>query len=482
VKIKKNITLMILGILFVFLFSCNKIGDKPFLPYSANFNNEIMVLLKYSSTPRGGFVNMSITNADSGRVVFSRSNVNQNRIVVLEKGRYIFKAENANTSAALNLQEDCKVEYANNAFAASSLTPPQAVRFRSGNNDYFSSLVDGEQYYLAILDIDDLNGSRYEPGDYVVRISGISAPIPMKTVRENNYIVSERAYSFRFLDSSSISVNVSVNGDTTRIPARRFNIIQRQPFMLTISNRWNNSFLPFAEMYFYLINTNDNFDAVMDDIRFNYIKDNYRRISAPDNFTDADGRIQVRVTHNDKLLIAVGGYPNYDYTKSSIINQKIWYTQTITVSDYNRNVPLNVIWPYDPDMNGKNGIPSKSAYRQFFATRRDRGVQEDEDYWQNIKNDRYWNVFLYYSPGKPINNRSFDDALNDPAIMKDNEGAVGGNQMIDNYILAWFNLNNVCLVTNINYFLEVTSSFGEFYTDRVTSDNTPNRPLLWKRD
>ncbi|MDR2447083.1 MAG: hypothetical protein LBD58_07330 [Treponema sp.] len=182
----KNLTICCFAIVVCACISCNKAQEaNSFTPASVNLKQYALVILV---PPKEGFKNLVVSDSAAKRIFANFAELTMNRIILLPRGDYELKADGLEDAAA-SFDEDYKVSANRDEFSITPINPPD-IAFRQGQNLYTKTLVEGNNYYLSILNLDGFPANAFS-----AEISG-RGNISLDTKTVNNRISSARALSF----------------------------------------------------------------------------------------------------------------------------------------------------------------------------------------------------------------------------------------------------------------------------------------------
>jgi hypothetical protein len=387
---------------------------------------------------------MVVRDAGSQRIVLSLPRVSDKRIIILPRGSYEFSADNA-AKTVLDLQNDCRIVFSGRAFKGEALKEPPVIAFRRSPQGVNSSipLIEGVPYFLAVLDMDDLN-NRLPIGSYTAAISG-KGNVELNGVKENNYIISKSAYTF-----VRGSYTVTVTGSAAQINPFRFRVEPRPPFTLTITNIWNGKPLQFADIAGYKSNArlnpvlprNDNGKSPISYTSFDYSNRGAVLRPAGESNTGADGKISFPgISHDDRVVLVVMGVNPADDV----------YTHTIIADEGRRN--LTVSWDRIP-AKGRNFQIEAPVDRNSFNS------------WDRIDN---FSVSFLYKPGTPAT-IPIQTVLNGNSGFNEIKG-ISYRRETENSITCFVDLQNISKVSQFNYLITVKDvSLGTFAMNNTSAE------------
>ena len=453
-----NKAILFLGLVFV-LYSCNRFAEdktNSYIPPTVTIDNEIMCIIEASQNRV--LRNLMIRDVSNNRIIFSLPSLDKKRIIILHQGEYSISADGVRGA---NFKEDCRIIITGNAFSIESLRQPRPsapIAFRRGNNyvtDNNNLIARRASYYLTILDMENL---LLPAAAYSAEINGGIGSIPLKNTKESNQrIVSENPVTFE--RGNSFIVTVTVNTNPVRTFELPFRVIDPPP-EITINNLWRGSPLQFAEMEYFRLGENE---TLADSLPDNVYMDRSRRdglLSAGPNgepyvSTENDGKIVIdSVPHGGRVAVAVSGYPDYDPEGN---NQLTWYIKTIRIDENN------------PIMTETWNIPSKGGRRAFRAFARESSA------WNDVVTEDDYHVSLYYQAGVRSTIISRREVLSDSTFTR---VRTPHREINNDMLLAWFDLDNVSIATQLNYLIRLDSPQGNFSMTSVTFERSPRPELV----
>jgi hypothetical protein len=414
----------------VLVFCCSRdpYAYSPAVPAIAGEVNGIIV------PPRNGLKNLTITETAKGRIVFNAPSLTKNQIFMLPRGNYEIRADGMNM-AALVLDADCKITVSGNLFKLAVLTEPPKIAFRSGQRwDIGPTITENYAYNLTILDLDNLD---VPAGDYSATItgSGINITTDFNLVKENDRIVSEKIHSFK---RGNYTVKILVKGQAGVIPDYRFTVIPKPPFIMTVNNQWEGSPLRFAQIQVFKTATPIpvpvlDWRTYSNDFAYNNPALDFSGSINKLGNTGSDGKITLTVEDNDRLVFVV-----FNENQNAFLVSR-------TADDSQKTV--NLVWP-------KSTLPDKGAKHGFVVE----VAPNSRNRWQGVKPAGDYRVFLYYSEGLRDNSSGISNLSSNKPIE-----ATGVSFPDSGTMECYFDLSNLCSVSNINYFIRVESpSVGTF--------------------
>jgi hypothetical protein len=451
---RKNLP-VVFAIFFVSLFSaCTKESEDSWMPVQAKVENEFMGIL--ATFPQGGYKNLVIRDASDGRIVLGLPQLNKKRIIMLPKGSYEFSADNA-VKAILVLDDDCIINYTSRTFNIKSFDKPPAIAFRSGQQgwDRRSPLTEGNQYYLTILDLDNLDGLS---SAYNAEIIG-KGNVTLSSNKENNRIISDSGMAF-----TRGTYTVTVSGGSLGTINYNFKVEPLPPFDLAINNKWNGKNLEYADIVAYkssdslpaVIPRNDDGSGKISFTAFDYantanvIRINEERFLS----TGETGKIIFpKVNDDDRIILFVLGVNNNDDV----------YTYSFT-SKRNEN-PKTISWDKIPT-KGKNF---------YIEIPVDKNSLQD---WDGIDN---FSVSFFYKLGKPA-------TIPNQMALSGNGGFIeikniGYRRQTDDSITCFVDLPNVSKASHFNYLVRVQDAVeGIFIMNNTSDENSQVPQSLHKQD
>jgi hypothetical protein len=198
---------------FILLLGACTQEQKPvYPPVSVDMQkqSELMILLV---PPQNGLINFLIQDNASRRIIANIAEVKQKRLVILPPGDYDFSAEGMST-ATIPIDDDCSVTIVSNRFVAESFSQ---ITFYDGSNYYASRIVEGRQYWLTVLNIENL-----QPSAYTMEITG-KGNIPLASKLSGNRIIS--AAKIPSFTAGKYTVTGAVNGDASKIEPKEFTVV-----------------------------------------------------------------------------------------------------------------------------------------------------------------------------------------------------------------------------------------------------------------
>jgi len=420
-------------------------------------SNEIMCVIEAS--PARVLRNLVVRNTSNKKIVLNIALLDRKRVIILPKGEYQFSTDSVGGS--FDLQDDYKISISNNNLIGEVLVQRSPVRaFRQRNIFITNNILNKRaEYYLTIRDYKLLS---LPLSAYRAEINGVNIPLILNSA--DNRIISENPiplHESRFRAGASYDVTFTVNGDAAKIPPLRFQVIDPPP-TINITNLWRGRPLQYAEVEYFKY---DGTRTGLFELTHNVYMDVSQRaglLSKGPNgeryiYTGSDGKIVIYnedIHYGDKIALAVSGYVDYDPSR---INQLTWYIYPLTVEE--RNLNPNITW----------NIPSKGGKRAFSAySRVSRTWNEME-----MENDYY--VSLYYRPGVRSTMVSRRVVLNDPGFIR--IPPTPHREINGNILLAWFDFDNICIATQINYLIRLESSRGNFSMNNITFENSSQPEL-----
>jgi hypothetical protein len=441
-----NNIFFILAVLFMFS-SGSDLKQDVYQPAKINASGEFIGIIVPPKS--GGLKNLRIIDNKTKRIVLYISELTQNRMCMLSKGDYELQADGVKASI-FSFQDDCKISSDGKIFKQEALKAPPAVAFRLGQRENITGPLDERfSYYLTILDMQNL--------DEIIPVSAYSATITgngknmnivLNKTRENNRIISEQGIR---LSMGTYHVNISVNGDTKRIPPLKFNVIPEGPFTLTVNNKWNGMPLEYADVQCYFsgatlrpVLSRNEFDAFVYANENNLIKIGGERIVS----TGGDGKLVIPGVHNnDRIIFMLPGINAGDDV----------YTQTRIASSSSN--PVDISW---------NNVPSKGSAFLIQA-----GIEPNSlESWLNIDN---FSVSMFYKVERPATKPN-SDVLGDGFT----EAQAKYKRENDDTIDCFVDLSKISKVSHFNYLIRVKDQVeGVFIMDN-TADEINKSPRLRK--
>jgi hypothetical protein len=185
--------------------SCCK-GKAPVV--TADMQNELMILV---TPPKAGLENLMIRDTASRRILVSLRELKKNRIFLLPPGTYDISAAGFSSEGIL-LDSDCGIAVQGRSFL---VAPFSQIAFSDGTSFFGRNIYEGRSYYLSILDLD-----KQQPAAYKAEIDGKNIPLAARLT--GNRVTSASRISFPI---GKITVNVTVNGDPSKVEPREFSVL-----------------------------------------------------------------------------------------------------------------------------------------------------------------------------------------------------------------------------------------------------------------
>jgi hypothetical protein len=190
--------------------SCGQGKETEFQPLSIDIKNENLVLFK---VPKNGVKNLLIQDSASRRIAASIAELKQNRIFVLPGGDYDFSASGLRIET-ININSDCSIAVSGNRFVSETFSQ---VAFKRENNYYSGSICEGTEYYLTVLNVENV-----KPNDYNIEIDNGKGNIPVAANLSGNRVISAKTLSFL---KGEYTITTSIKGDASKVDPKTFAVL-----------------------------------------------------------------------------------------------------------------------------------------------------------------------------------------------------------------------------------------------------------------
>jgi hypothetical protein len=444
---------LVCGMIFLFFLAANGFsanGSSQGGGNAATDDDIAMHKLVIVKPPAGGRIDkLRITNANNGRIVLDNVNIAQKRLILLPKG--VYDVENASNKSRITINGEGIIFLKQNKFVFEETVPPPVITFMRGNQWDLTTLTEGVNYHLTFFDINNLD--TLPPNSYKIHISGpdMDKDIPLDAITQNSRFISANPLMFT---RGTFKITASL-GSVNLSPPRNITVVPKPPFVLTITNRWNNNALQYADIQYFKTSaalakniapemSKTNFDAFVYSNRNNI--DGNMTVN-----TGGDGKISLRGVHNnDRILIFLKGVMPGDPI----------YIKSITVDE--DNPAMYISW---------ENVPSKGKGFDIETSIDSSALS----IWSKIDS---FSVSLYYRPGNPATIRR-QTVLNASPPWTTIKNA-NFRREADDRITIFADFSGICKATHINYLIVVTDEDQGNFSMNNTADEFSIQPRLFK--